>query len=112
MDPTAILFTIPIVAILSNAIVKIVEAKARRPNQAADSRIAELEKRLAENEQRVVTLQDIVIGGEYEARQRLERRLLEQRSLEAMQGSTLAQTQGSSAAQMPNPSVLEPPPSQ
>ena len=76
MNESIIGAMIPIVAIVSVTVYKIIqvvfEHDNKKMNRSNVNVNAALEKRVAELESRVVTLQDIVLGGEYEARRKVE----------------------------------------
>ena len=65
--------SIPLVAILSSHFQKMASIKMERERSADRHTVERLTKRIEEMEQRILTLQDIVIGGDYEVRRRLER---------------------------------------
>ena len=66
--------SIPIVAIVTNHYRQVAEMRLRHgTGTGADAKeVADLKRRVSEMEQRVVTLQDLVIGGEHEVRRKLE----------------------------------------
>ncbi|MBW3624825.1 MAG: hypothetical protein KY468_15590 [Armatimonadetes bacterium] len=66
------IFSIPIVAIVTNTIKNMYQMKLDRERGADKSTVNQLNQRVAELENRVMTLQDIIISGDYEVRRRLE----------------------------------------
>lgn len=64
---------IPIVAIISTTFQKMYETKHERMRSKDKRVVDDLKKRVEELEGRVMTLQDIVIAGDYEARRRIDR---------------------------------------
>lgn len=67
---------VPVTAILSIMIYKIAKLifhpHAPRANKVEDARVAAMERRMAEMENRILTLQDLVIGGDFEVRRKLD----------------------------------------
>jgi hypothetical protein len=75
MDPGAIFFGIPIVAILSGTFIKALRIIfGAQENRADRNYTATLEKRIVDLENRVLTLQDIVLSGEQDLRRKLMER--------------------------------------
>jgi hypothetical protein len=70
--------SIPIVAIVCNSVQKMYQMKLDRIHKVDATGDAALKKRLVELEQRVLTLQDIIIGGDYDVRRRLEQAITAQ----------------------------------
>ena len=69
-------FIVPITAILAFTFYKVAKLifhpQAPRAPRVDDTRVAAMERRMAEMENRILTLQDLVIGGDYEVRRKLE----------------------------------------
>ena len=68
---------VPVTAMLSLLCYKVAKlifhnAPSHRPHRTEDALVAAMEKRMAEMESRILTLQDIVIGADYEARRKLD----------------------------------------
>ncbi len=65
---------IPISAIIAPHLMRAYELSLKHKNAAGIEEIAEMRRKLEEMEQRVLTLQDLVIGGEFQARRNLASR--------------------------------------
>ena len=70
--------SIPVVAILSTTAQRMYEMRLKTMNGTDKGTADQLNKRIAELEQRVLTLQDLVIGGDYDVRRRLDHAMSQQ----------------------------------
>lgn len=100
MGPDQLALMIPILAIAGAYVVKIYRMTLEHGNSADKKLVTGLERRVAELENRVLTLQDIVISGDYERQRRLK-----QHEAEAMH----APIQASPPIQASAPTTQPPP---